>query len=102
MRRQSKAIGLAIIGAGRVGLFRGEVAARHPAVQYRRIPPGTNIWHAIAAAARGNGSPLWLVVARNSLTFDTGGVPDGWRLEEIALEPPRPDRIRLLRVFKTP
>ena len=33
-RRQAKSIGLAIIGAGRVGLFRGEVAARHPAVQW--------------------------------------------------------------------
>ncbi len=30
--RKTKQIGLAIIGAGRVGLFRGEVAARHPAV----------------------------------------------------------------------
>ena len=27
-------IGLAIVGAGRVGLFRGEVAARHPAVEW--------------------------------------------------------------------
>ena len=34
MRRQAKGIGLAIIGAGRVGLFRGEMAARHPAVQW--------------------------------------------------------------------
>src|SRR5258707_5052828 len=34
MRRQAKSVGLAIIGAGRVGLFRGEVAARHPAVQW--------------------------------------------------------------------
>src|SRR5437667_11289132 len=34
MRRQAKGVGLAIIGAGRVGLFRGEVAARHPAVQW--------------------------------------------------------------------
>ena len=33
-RRQAKSIGLAIIGAGRVGLFRGEVAARHPAVEW--------------------------------------------------------------------
>src|SRR6202521_3822263 len=31
MRKGAKGIGLAIIGAGRVGLFRGEVAARHPA-----------------------------------------------------------------------
>src|SRR5437660_10833307 len=34
MRRQAKGVGLAIVGAGRVGLFRGEVAARHPAVQW--------------------------------------------------------------------
>src|ERR687888_1132388 len=34
MRRQAKEVGLAIIGAGRVGLFRGEVAARHPAVKW--------------------------------------------------------------------
>ncbi len=32
MKKSAKGIGLAIIGAGRVGLFRGEVAARHPAV----------------------------------------------------------------------
>jgi len=32
MRKQPKKIGLAIIGAGRVGLIRGELAARHPAV----------------------------------------------------------------------
>ena len=30
--RQAKNIGLAIVGAGRVGLFRGEVAARHAQV----------------------------------------------------------------------
>jgi myo-inositol 2-dehydrogenase / D-chiro-inositol 1-dehydrogenase len=34
MRQQSKRIGLAIVGAGRVGLFRGEVAARHSAVDW--------------------------------------------------------------------
>src|SRR5881397_1703409 len=34
MRRKAKGLGLAIVGAGRVGLFRGEVAARHPAVQW--------------------------------------------------------------------
>ena len=33
-RKQPKRIGLAIIGAGRVGLFRGEVAARHPQVDW--------------------------------------------------------------------
>ena len=32
MRKQPKKIGLAIIGAGRVGLIRGELAARHPVV----------------------------------------------------------------------
>ena len=34
MKKNAKGIGLAIIGAGRVGLFRGEVAARHPAVEW--------------------------------------------------------------------
>ena len=32
MKPSAKGIGLAIVGGGRVGLFRGEVAARHPAV----------------------------------------------------------------------
>jgi predicted dehydrogenase len=34
LRKSPKRIGLAIIGAGRVGLFRGEVAARHPQVDF--------------------------------------------------------------------
>jgi myo-inositol 2-dehydrogenase/D-chiro-inositol 1-dehydrogenase len=34
MRQKPKKIGLAIVGAGRVGLFRGEVAARHGAVDW--------------------------------------------------------------------
>src|SRR5215213_11132320 len=34
LRKQPKRIGLAIVGAGRVGLFRGEVAARHPQVDF--------------------------------------------------------------------
>src|SRR3954468_14272538 len=34
MKRSAKGIGLAIIGGGRVGLFRGEVANRHPAVKW--------------------------------------------------------------------
>ena len=34
MRKQPKKIGLAIVGAGRVGLIRGELAARHPEVQW--------------------------------------------------------------------
>src|SRR5438552_9903704 len=33
-RRNPCRIGLAIIGGGRVGLFRGEVAARHPQVDF--------------------------------------------------------------------
>ena len=32
--RQSKRIGLAIVGAGRIGLIRGEIAARHPSVDW--------------------------------------------------------------------
>jgi myo-inositol 2-dehydrogenase/D-chiro-inositol 1-dehydrogenase len=34
VRKAAKRIGLAIVGAGRVGLFRGEVAARHPMVDF--------------------------------------------------------------------
>jgi predicted dehydrogenase len=34
LRKQPKRVGLAIVGAGRVGLFRGEVAARHPMVDF--------------------------------------------------------------------
>ena len=34
MKKQAKRIGLAIIGAGRVGLIRGELAARHPQVDW--------------------------------------------------------------------
>jgi predicted dehydrogenase len=34
MTVQSRPIGVAIIGGGRVGLFRGEVAARHPLVKW--------------------------------------------------------------------
>ena len=33
-RKSPKRIGVAIVGAGRVGLFRGEVAARHPQVDF--------------------------------------------------------------------
>ena len=34
MKKSVKGVGLAIVGGGRVGLFRGEVAARHPAVEW--------------------------------------------------------------------
>lgn len=37
MKKHAKGIGLAIVGAGRVGLFRGAVAARHPAVEWLGI-----------------------------------------------------------------
>src|SRR5438105_7381228 len=33
-KKNARRIGLAIVGAGRVGLFRGEVAARHPQVDF--------------------------------------------------------------------
>ena len=33
-KKQPKKIGLAIVGAGRVGLIRGELAARHPEVEW--------------------------------------------------------------------
>src|ERR1700749_2471904 len=42
MKSSAKGIGLAIIGAGRVGLFRGEVAARHPAVEWIGIAERNN------------------------------------------------------------
>ena len=34
MKKSAKGVGLAIVGGGRVGLFRGEVAARHPSVEW--------------------------------------------------------------------
>jgi myo-inositol 2-dehydrogenase/D-chiro-inositol 1-dehydrogenase len=34
VRPEAKPLGLAIIGGGRVGLFRGEFATRHPAVEW--------------------------------------------------------------------
>jgi len=34
MRKQPRKIGLAIVGAGRVGLIRGEIAARYPEVEW--------------------------------------------------------------------
>src|SRR5580704_3788404 len=54
MRKKPKGIGLAIGGAGRVGLFRGEVAARHPAVEWigiaeRNPNRGADVAHRIGA-----------------------------------------------------
>src|SRR3954466_13713262 len=34
MKKDAKRIGLGIVGAGRVGLIRGELAARHPQVDW--------------------------------------------------------------------
>src|SRR2546421_5911419 len=34
VKKNARRIGLAIVGGGRVGLFRGEVAARHPQVDF--------------------------------------------------------------------
>ena len=34
VKRPAKRIGLAIVGAGRIGLIRGEIAARHPSVDW--------------------------------------------------------------------
>ena len=34
MKKSAKGVGLAIVGGGRVGLFRGEVANRHPTVKW--------------------------------------------------------------------
>ena len=33
-KKNAKRIGLAIVGGGRVGLIRGEIAARHPQVDF--------------------------------------------------------------------
>ena len=59
MRRQAEGIGLAIVGAGRVGLFRGETAARHPAVEWIGI--------ASAPASAGGGNSLYLI-GRDTIT----------------------------------
>jgi predicted dehydrogenase len=54
VKKSAKGIGLAIIGAGRVGLFRGEVAARHPAVEWigiaeRNPNRGNDVAHRVGA-----------------------------------------------------
>ena len=51
-KRASKPIGLAIVGAGRIGLIRGEIAAKHPNVGWiglaenraDRASSGTSRW----------------------------------------------------------
>jgi myo-inositol 2-dehydrogenase / D-chiro-inositol 1-dehydrogenase len=54
MKKSARGIGLAIIGAGRVGYFRGAIAAQHPAVEWigiaERIPErGQEVAKAIGA-----------------------------------------------------
>jgi len=44
MKKQAKSIGLAIVGAGRVGLIRGELAARHPE---RVLATNVEFWSAV-------------------------------------------------------
>src|ERR1700681_3662813 len=60
MKKNAKDIGLAIIGAGRVGLFRGEVAARHPSVK----------WIGIAETNHNRGPGVAGKVAADFLTTD--------------------------------
>ena len=45
MKKQAKRIGLAIVGAGRVGLIRGEIAARYPQVDWigLALVPGKSV-----------------------------------------------------------
>jgi len=59
-RPKAKPIGLAIIGAGRVGLFRGGVAARHPAVQ----------WIGIAETKPGRGQEVGQKIGADFVTAD--------------------------------
>src|SRR5438876_245129 len=54
MKKNAKGVGLAIIGAGRVGLFRGEAAARHPAVE----------WIGIAELNHNRGGDVTMVTSR--------------------------------------
>lgn len=76
--------------------------AREPIVRYQPMPPGESIWKMLDDVGRGHPGRLWLVVARDSVRFDAAGVPDRFRLEEVTLQPSHPDRIRLLRVIRTP
>ena len=60
MQRQAKKIGLAIVGAGRVGLFRGAVAAKHPAVE----------WIGIAEKSANRGGDVGATIGADFITTD--------------------------------
>src|SRR6201988_3644632 len=60
MKKNAKGVGLAIIGAGRVGLFRGEVAARHPAVE----------WIGIAELNHNRGGDVAALIGADFVTTD--------------------------------
>jgi uncharacterized membrane protein len=76
--------------------------ARQPPVRFQPMPPGESIWKMLTDVARAHPERLWVVLARDGVRFDAAGVPDGFLLEEVTLQPSHPDRIRLLRVIKTP
>src|SRR5208282_1535366 len=60
MKKAPKRIGLAIIGAGRVGLFRGAVAARHPQVD----------WIGLAEIVPGRGEEVAKKIGADFVTAD--------------------------------
>jgi predicted dehydrogenase len=60
MKKSAKGIGLAIVGAGRVGLFRGAVAARHPAVE----------WIGIAEKSANRGGDVGATIGADFITTD--------------------------------
>ena len=64
MKKTAKGVGLAIIGAGRVGLFRGEVAARHPAVE----------WIGIAELNHNRGGDVAARIGADFVTTDYRGL----------------------------
>jgi hypothetical protein len=76
--------------------------AREPIVRFQPMPPGESIWKMLTDVARAHPERLWVVVARDGIRFDAAGVPEGFLLEEVTLQPSHPDRIRLLRVIRTP
>ena len=69
--RRTNGIGLAIVGAGRVGLFRGEVAARHPAVEWIGIAElNDNRGKSVAAKIVANSAlPQLLNLAAKRISF---------------------------------
>jgi predicted dehydrogenase len=60
VQRSAKKIGLAIVGAGRVGLFRGAVASRHPSVE----------WIGIAEKSGNRGGDVAATIGADFVTTD--------------------------------